>query len=58
MRDVGADLTSFLIEHPDPAWVLDLYARLGVTNPPEVRQGMQLRYRAVIQTPSGLKELR
>ncbi len=58
MPDVGASLMSFLIEHPDPTWVLDFYARLGVANPPEVRQGAQLRYRAMIQTPSGTKELR
>jgi hypothetical protein len=58
MPDVGAGLMSFLIEHPDPTWVLDLYTRLGVANPPEVRQGAQLRYRALIQTPSGTKELR
>jgi Glyoxalase-like domain len=58
MPDVGARLKSFLIEHPDPAWVLNLYTRLGVVDPPEVRQGAQLRYRALIETPSGTKELR
>jgi Glyoxalase-like domain len=57
MPDLGANLVSFLIEHPDPVWVTELYERLGVVNPPEVRKGAQVRYRAMIDTPSGMKEL-
>jgi hypothetical protein len=58
MPDVGAHLVSFVIEHPDPAWVHDLYARLDVANPPKVVLGENLRYRALIKTPTGMKELR
>lgn len=55
---LGANLLSFQIEHPDPGWVLELYATLGVANPPEVLKGAQLSYRAIIETSSGIKELR
>ena len=57
MPDLGANLVSFTIEHPDPVWVIDLYERLGVANPPEVRKGIRVRYRAMIDTPGGTKEL-
>jgi Glyoxalase-like domain len=36
MPDLGANLVSFLIEHPDPVWVAELYERLGVASPPKV----------------------
>ena len=58
MPDLGVRLASFTIEHPDPAGIAALYRRLGVTDPPEVRQGDRLRYRAMIETPQGMKELR
>jgi hypothetical protein len=57
MPDLGANLVSFLIEHPDPVWITELYERLGVVNSPEVRKGAQVRYRAMIDTPGGMKEL-
>jgi hypothetical protein len=57
MPDLGARLASFQIEHPDPAWCRELYKELGVANPPEVRKGAQIRYRAMIDTPGGMKEL-
>jgi hypothetical protein len=57
MPDFGALLVGFAIEHPDPAQILDLYTRLGVENPPEVHKGQRIRLRAVIDTPSGIKEL-
>lgn len=57
MPDLGANLLSFQIEHPNPDRVSDLYKRLGVVNPPEVRRGSQFRYRALIDTPAGVREL-
>lgn len=35
----------------------ELNERLGVVNPPKVRKGGQFRYRALIDTPAGVKEL-
>ena len=55
---LGTNLLSFQIEHPDPDWVRELYATLGVVDPPEVLKGAQVSYRALIETPSGVKELR
>jgi hypothetical protein len=57
MPDLGANLLSFQIEHPDPGQVSVLYERLGVIDPPEVRKGSRFRYRAIIDTPAGIKEL-
>jgi Glyoxalase-like domain len=57
MPDLGAKLISFAIEHPDPAMVAKLYELLHVVNPPLVQKGAQLRYRATIDTPHGLREL-
>jgi len=57
MPDVGARLVTFVIEHPDPSWVKDLYTSLEVENPPEVYKGQQVRHWAVINTPNGTKEL-
>jgi len=57
MRDLGARLVAFVIEHPDPARVTDLYEQLDVENTPQVRKGLQHRYRATIETSSGVREL-
>jgi len=57
MRDLGAKLVSFHIEHPEPARVRDLYARLGVRNGPQVQHGPRFRYCAFIETPCGMREL-
>jgi len=57
MPDLGARLASFVIEHPDPAGVTHLYKELGVANPPDVQKGAQVRYRATIGTPEGMREL-
>lgn len=55
--DLGARLRSFTLEHPDPAAIETLYRALSIDSPPAVVQGPQVRYRAEIETPSGLKEL-
>jgi len=57
MPDLGARLIAFIIEHPDPAEVTKLYERLGVLSAPQVHKGAQIRYRATIDTPSGIREL-
>jgi hypothetical protein len=57
MPDLGATLVSFRIEHPEPARVAALHGALGIVDPPDVRPGPRLRYRAVIDTPGGVREL-
>jgi Glyoxalase-like domain len=57
MPNLGAKLLSFSIEHPDPAAIAELYTRLEVVDPPDVRHGAEPRYRARIQTPAGIGEL-
>jgi hypothetical protein len=57
MADCDARLRTVLVEHPHPDQVADLYGRLCIDTPPEVRHGEQLRYRAMIQTRYGLREL-
>jgi hypothetical protein len=52
-----ARLTALAIEHPDPAWVADLYRRLDIESAPQVRQGSGFRYQATIETPQGVSEL-
>ncbi len=57
MADAGARLRTVILDHPDAARIAMLYRDLGVIDAPEVRHGAQLRYRAVIETPRGLREL-
>ena len=57
IADLGARLQSFTLEHPDPAAVEALYRAMTVDRPPAFDRGSKLRYRAQIETPTGLKEL-
>jgi hypothetical protein len=57
MPDLGVTLRSFHIAHPDPDGVRGIYRQLEIVNPPGVSFGNELRYHAVIETPSGLREL-
>jgi len=57
MADAGARLQRVILEHPEPARIATLYAGLGIGTSPDVRLGEILRYRALIETPTGLKEL-
>jgi hypothetical protein len=57
IADLGARLRSFSLEHNDAAAVSALYAELGIDRPPAVIQGDDLRYRARIETHTGVKEL-
>jgi hypothetical protein len=55
--DLGASLRSLTLEHPDPAAIEALYRELAIDRPPAILPGRNLRYRAQIETPGGLKEL-
>ncbi|HEU0229679.1 MAG TPA: VOC family protein [Burkholderiaceae bacterium] len=57
MSDSGVALREFILEHPDPDAVRALYRRMGLANPPEVRLGATLRYRACLHTPAGMVQL-
>ena len=57
MANLGAELRSVVIEHPDPDVVTNLYEKLGIENPPQVQKSSRFCYRAVIQTADGLREL-
>jgi hypothetical protein len=55
--DLGARLHSVTLEHPDPTGIAALYRELAVDHPPVIVQASKVRYRALIETPTGLKEL-
>lgn len=57
IADLGARLTSFVLEHPEPETVLRLYRELAIDRPPEIVLAPRLRYRALIETAAGMKEL-
>ncbi len=55
--DLGARLRSLTLEHPYPAAIETLYRDLAIAHPPAIVLGAKVRYRALIETPAGLKEL-
>ncbi|WP_199091785.1 VOC family protein [Bosea sp. ASV33] len=55
--DLGARLRGFSLEHPEAAAIAALLQELGAERAPVVSHGRQLRYRAQIDTPAGLKDL-
>jgi hypothetical protein len=55
--DLGARLRSLTLEHPNPATIEALYRKLSIEHPPVIVQASKVRYRALIETPAGLKEL-
>jgi len=57
IADLGARLVSFSLEHPEPSAVSALYGQLDIDRPPAIMRGPRLRYRARIETPSGVREL-
>jgi hypothetical protein len=57
IADLGARLRSFTLEHPDPAGISQLYRDLAIDRPPVVVPGDSVRYRALIETPAGVREL-
>lgn len=57
IADRGARLRGFSLEHPQTEAVTTLLLELGTERAPVVCHGPELRYRAQIETPGGLKEL-
>jgi hypothetical protein len=57
IADLGAKLKSFSLEHPDATCLSEHYQALDIDRPPAIVQGNDLRYRALIETPSGVREL-
>ena len=57
IADRGARLREFSLEHPDAALIVALLQDLVIDRPPIVIRGAELRYRAQIETPGGLREL-
>jgi len=55
--DLGARLSSFTVEHPDPIHTTELYDALGLAQPPKVVRADNFRLRALIRTQAGLREL-
>lgn len=55
--DLGARLRSFTLEHPDAVAIERIYRSLAIDRPPAVIQAIKPRYRALIETRGGLKEL-
>jgi hypothetical protein len=55
--DLGACLRSLTLEHPEPSAIEALYRDLPIDRPPVVVRGSDIRYRALIETPAGLREL-
>jgi hypothetical protein len=57
IAELGARLKSFSLQHPDASSLSRRYQTLDIDRPPEIVQGGDLRYRAQIETPAGLREL-
>lgn len=57
IADRGARLHALSLATPDPAAVEALYRALAIDRPPTVRHGPEVRYRALIDTPAGRREL-
>ncbi|KRE15083.1 riboflavin deaminase [Bosea sp. Root381] len=57
IADLGARLCSFALEHPEAEAIAALYGELAIDRPPAVSHGDSLRYRALIDTPAGQREL-
>ena len=55
--DLGARLHSLTLECPDPSSIEALYRELAIEHPPVIVQAPKVRYRALIETPNGLREL-
>ena len=55
--ELGAQLVSFALKHPEPEPIKATYRELDIDRPPEVRSGTSFRYEAVIETPDGSRIL-
>lgn len=57
IADLGVRLRGFSLAHPRPAEIEALYRELAVDRPPTVVSGVDIRYRARMDTPTGPREL-
>ena len=57
MPDLGARLCAFTVEHPEPERITAIYTAIGLADPPAVLGGPASRYRAEIDTPTGMRTL-
>ena len=57
IADHGARLRSFSLVHPEAEMIAALLRELAAERAPSVTRGMELCYRAQIDTPAGLREL-
>ncbi|WP_447699865.1 VOC family protein [Methylobacterium sp. D54C] len=57
IADLGARLCSFTVAHPEPDLLAELLRYWSIDRPPAVIAGVELRYRAQIETPRGPREL-
>lgn len=57
IADLGARLRGFSLEHPEAEAVTALLQELGTERAPAATHGPELRYRAQIETPTGLRDL-
>lgn len=57
IADLDARLRGFSLEHPEAEAIAGLLRELGAEHAPLVSHGPELRYRAQIETPAGLREL-
>jgi len=57
IADLGARLHGFSQQHPEAQAIAALLLELGTERGPVVSHGPELRYRAQIETPGGLREL-
>jgi len=57
IADLGARLNAFSLEHPEAEAIAALYGELAIDRPPTISRADSLRYRALIETPAGLREL-
>ncbi|WP_346433267.1 VOC family protein [Oceaniradius stylonematis] len=55
--DLGARLHSWSLEHPEPVALAAFLNALCIDRPPKIIKAPQIRYRARIETPTGMKEL-
>ena len=53
LPDLGFTLERFVVRHPEPERVKDLYGRLGLQTVPEVERGARSELIAYISPPSG-----
>lgn len=57
IADLGARLRGFSLEHPEAEAIAALLQDLRTERGPVVSHGPELRYRAQVETPGGLREL-